>query len=237
MKNDTNLEELLNNGLQELKLDLDAIQRQKLHAYGDLLLKWNKVYNLTALRRPEEVITHHLLDSLAAVPKIETYFQKKDSMFHVKHVKNEMNIEAEAKSVLDVGCGGGLPGAVWAIACPDWQITCVDAVAKKIGFIRQVKAELSLSNLQAVHSRIEKLGEVRAQKWQLITSRAFSSLDEFVQLTQVLLDSGGAWVALKGKVPESEIKMLPLFAEVFHVEQLNVPYLNAERCLIWMRNQ
>ena len=211
-------EALLDAGLAALHLGLGEQQRVHLLAYLALLQKWNQVYNLTAVREPAEMVTHHLLDSLAALPSVGQVLSVQPP---------DVGIE-----VLDVGSGGGLPGVAWAIARPDWGVTCVDAVAKKVGFIRQVGAELQLRNLRAVHARVESL---EPRPWPLITSRAFASLSDFVQLTRKLLAPGGVWVALKGKFPEAEMATLPADVEVFHVKHLRVPGLEAERCLVWMR--
>ena len=134
--------------------------------------------------------------------------------------------------LLDVGSGGGLPAVVLAIARPDWQVTSVDAVAKKAGFIRQAGLELSLANLSSVHSRVEDLAP---QSADVIVSRAFASLADFATLTRQHLAPGGVWVAMKGRRPEDELAVLDADVDVFHVEPLTVPGLNADRHLIWMR--
>jgi 16S rRNA (guanine527-N7)-methyltransferase len=135
--------------------------------------------------------------------------------------------------VLDVGSGGGLPGVVLALVEPDLQVTCVDTVAKKAGFIRQVSAELGLPKLRAEHARVEALDA--SQPYDFVTSRAFASLRDFVTLTRHLLAPGGAWLAMKGAEPADELAALPLDIDVFHVEQLAVPGLDARRCIVWMR--
>ena len=134
--------------------------------------------------------------------------------------------------VLDVGSGGGLPGVVWAIALPDLELHCVDTVGKKAAFVRQVAAELRLPNLKAEHARVESLKGPAAD---VVTSRAFASLADFVRLTAHLLAPGGVWMAMKGKRPDDEIAALPATAAMFHVEPLTVPGLDAERCLVWLR--
>lgn len=212
------LEAGLADGLAVLGLSLTPVQQATLLAYLRLLGKWNQVYNLTAVRDPQDMLTHHLLDSLAALRPARSFL-------------NELPLERRA--VLDVGSGGGLPGVAWSISEPDWAITCVDAVAKKTGFIRQVSAELGLKHLHARHSRVEDLHA--DTPWPLITSRAFASLADFTRLTAHLLASQGVWMALKGRHPTDEIADLPPSVEVFHVEPLQVPGLDAERCLVWMR--
>lgn len=183
-------------------------------AYLDLLQKWNQAYNLSAVRDPQRMVYQHLLDSLAALPPLDSHLHGRDAR------------------ILDVGSGAGLPGVVWALMRPGWSICCVDAVAKKVSFIRQVAAELSLRNLQGEHSRVEQL---QRPGFDLVASRAFASLADFSALTRRHLQPGGCWVAMKGKVPKEEIAALPADVEVFHVEPLQVPGLDAQRCLVWMR--
>jgi 16S rRNA (guanine527-N7)-methyltransferase len=210
------LPEQLAQGLNTLGLPLSAAQQGQLLEHLALLAKWNKVYNLTAVREPESMLRLHLLDSLAALPPL---------LHHTGGAPTR---------VLDVGSGGGLPGASFAIAAPQLAVTCVDTVAKKARFITQVAAELGLPNLRAEHARVEQL---QADPFPLITSRAFASLADFVQLTRTLLAPGGVWMALKGQHPAEEIAALPTDIEVFHVEQLQVPGVDAQRCLIWLRPQ
>ncbi|MEO8278098.1 MAG: 16S rRNA (guanine(527)-N(7))-methyltransferase RsmG [Ideonella sp.] len=199
---------------RQLGLALTAHQGIQLIGHLDLLVKWNKTYNLTAIRDPAEMVLQHLLDSLAVVPALRRSTTK------------------ASPRILDVGSGAGFPGLTLAAAMPDSQIICVDSVGKKIGFIRQVIAELGLANAKAEHSRIENLPNVDAD---VITSRAFASLREFTALTRQHLASDGVWMAMKGKVPDEEIADLELSTQVFHVEQLSVPGLESERCLVWMR--
>ncbi|SCK06167.1 16S rRNA (guanine527-N7)-methyltransferase [Variovorax sp. HW608] len=204
--------EQLRRGAEALGIALGGEQAERLLAYGDLILKWNKVYNLTALRDPAAVLTHHLLDSLAAVGPLQRQ-------------------RGGAAKLLDVGAGAGLPGVVIAILRGDVQVTCVDAVAKKAAFVQQVASELALRNLHGLHARVEAL----TGSYDVISSRAFSSLPDFVLGSVHLLAPDGVWMAMKGKVPNDEIAQLPPQAEVFHVEQLLVPGLDAERCIVWMR--
>ena len=166
-------------GLQALDLSLDEEQVDMLMAYMALIQKWNRVYNLTALREPAEMLTHHLLDSLAVVGPLlrET--------------------EGRPVRLLDVGSGAGLPGVVIAIACPQIEVTCVDTVAKKAAFVRQVSAELGLVNLHAMHARVESLSRGRGEEgYDGVTSRAFSSLADLVQWSRSALQIGGMWMAL-----------------------------------------
>ncbi|HMN22486.1 MAG TPA: 16S rRNA (guanine(527)-N(7))-methyltransferase RsmG [Ottowia sp.] len=200
-------------GTAELGLALDAPALGDLLAYLDLLAKWNRVYNLTALRDPEQMLTHHLLDSLAVVAPLRRH------------------TGGAAVRLLDVGSGGGLPGAVIAICCPEIEVTCVDAVAKKASFIQQVSATLGRGNLQGRHARVESI----EQCFDVIVSRAFASLGDFVRLSRHARAEGGIWLAMKGKVPSDEIAALPAWVQVFHVEHLIVPGLDAERCLVWLR--
>jgi len=205
-------EQLLRSGAAALGVSLSDLHCERLLAYGALILKWNKVYNLTALRDPGTVLTHHLLDSLSVIAPLAR--QCPDSA-----------------SLLDVGAGAGLPGVVIAILRDDIQVTCLDAVAKKAAFIQQVASELRLKNLRGLHARVESLNG----SYQVISSRAFASLSDFVLGSKQLLAEEGVWMAMKGKLPEDEIAKLPGDCEVFHVEQLTVPGLDAERCIVWMR--
>ena len=200
-------------GATALGLSLAPAQHAQLLAYLDLLAKWNKVYNLTAVRDPAEMLTHHLLDSLAVIAPL------------VRHT------QGGAARVLDVGSGGGLPGVVIAICCPEMSVACVDAVAKKAAFVQQAAGVLGLSNLRGVHARVESITE----HYDVITSRAFATLADFTQWSAGSLGEDGVWMAMKGKHPTDEIAALPPSVAVFHVEQLTVPDLDAERCLIWMR--
>ena len=187
---------------------------EALIAYRDLLLRWNRVYNLTAVRDPAEMWTHHLVDSLSAVAPLMRF------------------AEGRRLRVLDVGSGGGLPGAVLAIARPDWAVVCVDAVAKKTRFVTQAALELRIDNLTALHGRIE---ELTGQGAEVIVSRAFASLADFTRLTRRHLAADGVWCAMKGKRPDAEVADLPPDLAVFHVEPLHVPELDADRHLIWVR--
>ena len=205
-------------GLRALDLNLDEDQIQKLLDYQALIEKWNKVYNLTALREPAEMLTHHLLDSLAVVGPLlrET--------------------GGRPLRLLDVGSGAGLPGVVIAIACPHIEVTCVDTVAKKAAFLRQCSASLGLVNLHGLHARVETLSRGRGEEgFDVITSRAFSSLPDLVTWSGAALQVGGVWMALKGKHPLDELLALPPEVEVFHVEPVAVPGLAADRCIVWMR--
>ena len=203
----------LSEGAAALGVTLSDEQRGQLLDYLALLGKWNKVYNLTAVRDPAEMLTHHLLDSLAVIAPL------------VRHT------QGGAARVLDVGSGGGLPGVVIAICCPEMSVACVDAVAKKAAFVQQAAGVLGLSNLRGVHARVESITE----PYDVITSRAFATLADFTQWSAGSLGEDGVWMAMKGKHPTDEMAGLPPSVAVFHVEQLTVPGLDAERCLIWMR--
>lgn len=199
---------------QALGLALTPAQVDQLLAYLALLQKWNRVYNLTAVRDPAEMLTHHLIDSLSVIGPLSRH--------------------GAPSRLMDVGAGGGLPGVVIAICCPGTDVTCVDAVAKKATFIQQVAAELKLPNLHGVHSRVEQL---KAEPFGVITSRAFASLLDFTALTRQHLADGAVWLAMKGQHPADEIAALPADVDVFHVEQLRVPGLDAQRCIVWMRSK
>jgi len=202
-------------GISALGLSMSEGVQEQLLDYMALIQKWNKVYNLTALRDPQEILTHHLLDSLSAIGPL----MRQASSFD------------EAFSFLDVGSGGGLPGVVIAICCPKVKVTCVDTVSKKAAFVQQVAASLKLVNLKGLHARVETL----TGPFDVIGSRAFASLPDFINWSSGALAPKGIWMAMKGKLPVEEMAALPPTAQVFHVEQLQVPGLDAERCMIWMK--
>jgi len=202
----------LRSGLQALSLELSTDQQKKLLDFLALLLKWNKVYNLTSIRQADDMLTHHVMDCLAAVAAV-------------------MHEAPDAKTLLDVGSGGGLPSVVFAIVCPHLQVTAVDAVAKKAAFIETVAHTLKLSNLKGIHSRVELLEET----FDLVVSRAFASLKDFTAWSDKALRTGGKWAAMKGKVPEEEMAELPASIQIQGIQTLNVPDLEAQRCLIWLK--
>lgn len=208
--------QLLQSGAQALGLDLGEAQVTRLLDFLALLQKWNKVYNLTAVRDPQEMLTHHLLDSLAAVPPLRRHLEQQGGA---------------GRRLLDVGSGGGLPGVVFAICCPDLDVSCVDTVAKKAAFIQQAAASLGLPNLHGIHARVEQL----AGPFDVVSCRAFASLADFTRWSRQALAPQAAWLAMKGRHPQDEIDALPAGVQVFHVEQLTVPGLDAERCIVWMR--
>jgi 16S rRNA (guanine527-N7)-methyltransferase len=217
------LPDRLQAGLAELGLVLTDDQQHQLLDYLALLARWNRVYNLTALRDPAQMLTHHLLDSLAVIAPLRHGIQR---------MATEGRARPQTLRLLDVGSGGGLPGVVIAICQPDIAVTCVDAVAKKAAFIGQAAGVLRLPNLTGLHARVEGLG---TEKFDLIISRAFASLADFTTLSRDALDESGIWLAMKGKRPDAEIAALPPSVEMFHVQHLAVPGLDAERCLVWMR--
>ncbi|MDR5755502.1 16S rRNA (guanine(527)-N(7))-methyltransferase RsmG [Caballeronia sp. LZ035] len=203
----------LDNGAAELSLSLSPEQKQKLLDYVALLGKWNAVYNLTAIRDPEQMMIQHILDSLAIVPAVSA---------------------RRPSTVLDVGSGGGLPGVVLAITLPDVRVTLNDIVHKKSAFQSQVKAQLSLDNLSVVTGRVEALrpGVEVAEKFDVIVSRAFAELSDFVTLSRHLVEVDGRILAMKGVRPDAEVARLPAGATVLGMERLRVPMLDAERHLI-----
>jgi len=203
------LAQALADGIGEMQLDISEAQQGQLIDYLALLFKWNNVYNLTSLRDPMQMVTHHLLDSLAAVPAF-----------------------ADAVNVLDVGAGGGLPGIVLAIARPDMKVSLIDTVRKKTAFLTQVKAELGLSNVTVHTMRVEQL---RASgKFDVITSRAFASLSDFVNWSGHLLADGGRFIALKGAAPADEQQQLSAEWKVTQLRPLQVPRLDAKRHLVFI---
>lgn len=214
---DLDLRTRLAQAANTLQLTLSEAQLDQLMAYLALLGKWNKVYNLTAVRDPAAMLTQHLIDSLSLLPALQRHAAGK------------------ALRLMDVGSGGGLPGVVIAIVDPTIDVTCVDAVGKKAFFIAQVAAELGLPNLHGEHARVEQL---KTPPFDVITSRAFASLTDFTDWSQMHLKPGGVWAAMKGQHPAEELNELQQRApdrEVFHVEQLAVPGLDAQRCLLWIR--
>src|SRR5476649_1665200 len=202
--------DVLKQGINSLKLGLGDDQVEKLLDYLALLNKWNSVYNLTSVRDPMQMVTLHVLDSLAAVPAF-----------------------AGAQNVLDVGAGGGLPGMVLAISRPDMKVSMIDTVHKKTAFLTQVKAELGLGNVTVYTMRVEQL-QVK-QLFDVITSRAFADLSDFVNWSGHLLAEGGQFIALKGVAPPDERERLPSDWKVSHLQPLAVPGLDAERHLVFIR--
>ena len=211
------LEGALRHGVDALGLVLTDAQISALLDYMALIQKWTRVYNLTAVRNPEEMLTHHVLDSLAVIAPLRRQL-------------HALGLD-ESVRVLDVGAGAGLPGVVLAICCPTMVVHCVDTVAKKAAFIQQAAVGLKLPLLRGIHARVESLTEPYA----VVTSRAFASLADFTQWSQGALAEQGVWMAMKGKNPQAEVAQLPADIEVFHVEPLAVPGLDAERCIVWMR--
>lgn len=214
----------LADGLQALGLSLSATQQTQLIEYLALLGRWSKVYNLTALREPEVMLTHHVLDCLAVVQPLRAILDRRWPGWREPPAGTRLRL-------LDVGSGAGLPGVILAIACPELQVDCVDAVAKKAAFVQQTAAQLKLANLRGLHARVESL----SQPYPVITSRAFAALADFVTWTDKALMDGGIWLAMKGQEPSDEIREIPETVSVFHVEPVAVPGLNASRCLVWMQ--
>jgi 16S rRNA (guanine527-N7)-methyltransferase len=212
---------VLRAGLKALTLDLTDAQVGRLLDYQDLIGKWTKVYNLTAVRDPAEMLTHHLLDSLAAVLPLQKWLLS----------NGLQGAELSHPKLLDVGSGAGLPGVVFAICCPSLSVTCVDTVGKKAAFIKQAALALGFANLTGLHARVETITE----PFDVICSRAFASLTDFTSWSAKALAPDGVWMALKGKHPADEMVALPAGAVVFHVEQLVVPGLDADRCVVWLK--
>ncbi|WP_308024947.1 16S rRNA (guanine(527)-N(7))-methyltransferase RsmG [Neisseria oralis] len=201
----------LQSGLKGMGLDLSGEQQDKLLAYVEMLKKWNKTYNLTALRDESQIISHHLLDSLTLPPYLEG-----------------------AQTMLDVGSGGGQPGIPAAVCRPDLQITLLDANTKKTSFLQQAAIELELKNVRVISGRVEAVQGLWAD---VITSRAFAELADFVNWTAHLLQDGGCWAAMKGVYPAAEIDRLPDSVCVERVDKIRVPQLNAERHMVILRKK
>lgn len=197
-----------------LAVELSDQQVYRLLAYLALLAKWNRVYNLSAIRDPAQMLVQHVLDSMAVVAPLWRW------------------TEGRPVRLLDVGSGAGLPGIVLAVMMPRLDATCIDAVGKKAAFVREAAAALGLTNLHSVHGRVE---DFRSGVYDVVTSRAFASLSDLVSATRSACGLQGVWMAMKGRIPRDEIAALPADIDVFHVERLTVPGLDAERCLVWMR--
>ena len=204
------LAQILANGINELQLNLNDKQQEQLLDYLALLFKWNAVYNLTSVRDPMQMMTHHVLDSLAAV-----------SAF------------ADAHNVLDVGAGGGLPGMVLAISLPQMKVSMIDTVHKKTAFLTQVKAELGLANVTVYTMKVQDLQP--PQKFDVVTSRAFADLSDFVNWSGHVLAEGGRFIALKGTAPPEEQERLPAEWKVSELRPITVPGLQAERHLVFIQ--
>ncbi|WP_373741833.1 16S rRNA (guanine(527)-N(7))-methyltransferase RsmG [Neisseria sp.] len=199
----------LQDGLQEMGLTLPLPQQLLLLEYLALLKKWNSTYNLTALRDEGKMVSHHLLDSLTLLPYVEN-----------------------AKTLIDVGSGGGMPGIPTAICRPDLQITLLDSNTKKTSFLQQAVIELGLANVTVASGRVEALHENKAD---VVTSRAFAELADFIGLSRHLLNDNGCWAAMKGVYPYEELTHIPDDVEVLKVEKLAVPMLKAERHMVLMK--
>lgn len=203
--------EELSQGARELGVELSAQQHQQLLAYLALLIKWNKAYNLTAVRNPDEMVSRHLLDSLSVVPYV-----------------------AEAgDNWLDVGSGGGMPGIPLAILFPERHFTLLDSNGKKTRFLTQVKLELQLANLEVIHSRVE--GFTPEHPFSGICSRAFSSLQDFSDWTRHLGDGDTRWLAMKGVHPDDELQALPTDFSLLATHVLKVPGCQGQRHLLILR--
>ena len=209
----------LQQGAGTLGLALTGVQVDQLLDYLELLQKWGKVYNLTAVRDPAEMLTHHLLDSLAVIAPLRRHLAQMPKTTGVR--------------LLDVGSGAGLPGVVVAVCCPELAVSCVDTVGKKAAFVQQVAVGLKLPNLHGIHARVENLTD----RYDVVVARAFASLVDFTRLSMGALAPDGVWMAMKGKPTEDEMAALPAEIRLFHVEPLYIPGLDAQRCLVWMRRQ
>lgn len=203
---------MLKDGVSSLNLEMSEVQIAQMISYLALLFKWNSVYNLTSVRDPQDMVRQHLLDSLSAVYAFKG-----------------------AKNILDVGSGGGLPGIVLAIAYPETKLSMIDTVNKKTAFLSQVKAELKLKNVTVHTGRVEQLKV--GDKFDVITSRAFSELNNFINWSHHLLASQGQFIAMKGVEPNHEIERLPEGWEVCSIESLHVPGLDAQRHLVFIKQK
>jgi len=196
-------------------LSISNEQVDRLTRYCDLLQRWNAVYNLTSLKDVDQIFTRHLLDCLAVVMPLRRKLEQADTV-----------------RMLDAGSGAGLPGLVIAIMEPEIDVVCVDTVGKKVAFLQQAVVELALQNVSPQHARVERFDQC---DFDVVTSRAFASLPDFVRLTRSALAPSGIWMAMKAKTPVGEISAVSAIASVFHVEQIRIPEFPAERCIVWMR--
>lgn len=238
----TPIEQAIVVAASQLDLSLTPQQIEQLTAYLAMIRKWNQVYNLTAVRDQDAMLTHHIFDSMAVVnPLRQKLAMLQENRQQSKTLSGQPPASGtslrDALHLLDVGAGAGLPGVVLAICYPSLKVTCVDAVAKKTAFIQQVAVELRLPNLTSTHARVETLArKPEAIAYDVICSRAFASLSDFIRLTMDALASDGWWMGLKGKDPGVELAAVePRNALLFHVEQIKVPDLDADRCIVWMR--
>jgi 16S rRNA (guanine527-N7)-methyltransferase len=205
----------LQEGAGQLELSIDPAQVKQLIAYLERLDRWNSVHSLSAWKNPSELLIHHVFDSMALVGPLKRF------------------AESRPLRILDAGSGPGFPAAVLAVMEPSWSVTAVDAVAKKIAFVRQAATESGIPSLAGLHARLEDMPP--SKPFDVVVSRAFGSLDHFTAQTRHLLARGGVWVAQKGRIPKEEMAQLPDDLQVFHVEPVTVPALDAERHLVWMR--
>jgi len=210
------LEPLLSAALRELALEAELDQQARLLSYVLLMERWNAVHNLSASSDAASLLRRHVIDCLAIIRPLLRYAGRR------------------SLKVLDAGTGAGLPAVVLAIMLPGWTVTAVDSVGKKVAFLRQVAGELGLANLRPLHARLET-GRRSEGSFDVVTSRALSSLRLLVDTTKQMIEPNGVWVAMKGRMPEAEIRNLPADCQLFHVEPLLVPGLEEERCLVWMK--
>ncbi len=199
----------LRSGIEAMNIDLNATQQLLLLEYVSLLKKWNSTYNLTALRDETKMISHHILDSLTLLPYVSA-----------------------ARTLMDVGSGGGMPGIPTAICRPDLDITLLDANTKKTTFLQQAVIELGLKNVSVTSARVEAIHD---KKVDVVTSRAFAELHDFIALTKHLLNENGYWAAMKGVYPYEELENVPADIDVYRIDKLTVPTLSAERHMVLMR--
>lgn len=236
----------LQQGLAQIGLGLDSTQQVRLLEYLALLSKWNRVYNLTAIREPEEMLSRHLLDTLAVIPLIKKEIQQSSQEYSeamIRATKSASNADNLSKPryslrILDVGSGGGLPGIPWALACPDWHLTLIDVVQKKTTFLSQVKIQLGIENVAVVTGRVEALADLTSFScFNIITSRAFSDLRQFIHVAGKYLTSNGTAIALKGVYPTDELNALPTTWRAEKVLPLKVPGLgnNTQRHIVFLK--
>lgn len=201
----------LKKGLSQLGIDVQPEQTEQLAAYLAQMRKWNRAYNLTAIRDPLQMVIRHVLDSAAVLPAMQT-------------------LTLERPRLLDVGAGAGLPGIPLAILWPQLQVTCVDSIGKKALFMRHIQRTFGLQNLSVIEGRVEELEA--EEPWPLVTSRAFAALSDFIRLTMPLLSDAGRWFAMKGRIDPGELNALPSEVRIEQTLSLQVPGMDEERHLL-----
>ncbi|AWD32811.1 Ribosomal RNA small subunit methyltransferase G [Candidatus Kinetoplastibacterium sorsogonicusi] len=209
--------DILNNAAIKLKINISATQQEKLIKYVDYILEWNEVYNITSIKTKKKILIYHIIDSLAVIPSLKKIYSK--------------NIK-----LADIGSGCGVPGMILAIMNNDWNIICIDSVEKKTSFIKYVANCLLIKNIKVIHSRVECITPLNCD---IVISRAFSSIKNFILLSHKHLNQNGTLIAMKGLFPQHEIEDLKSLQNwnFIGTKNLYVPYLESKRCLIYIKEK